>query len=149
MNGFHVQAVGWVLVANARVLTPAEGQALSDLWMDLVQTRAADLREAHPVFRWLVPRSFPLSPATRAAMATLVDRMTAQHPAHFSEPALRRRRNHWAGQAVLGWLLSTLAAILVPPSWPQAAAVAPTFFAMGCGCLLPAVMLWRAARAVD
>ena len=93
----------------------------------------------------LFPRCLPLSPATRAALATLVARMAAQHPARFSSAALRQRRNHWAGQVVLGFLLSGLTAILVPPSWPQAAMVAPTFFLMGCGCLLPTVTLWRAA----
>lgn len=145
MNGFHVQAVGWVLVANARVLTPAEAQELSDLWMDLVRTRADDLRQTYPLLRWLLPRSLPLSPATRAALATLVARMAAQHPERFSDTALRQRRNHWVRQVMLGVLLSGLAAALVPPSWPQATAVAPTFFLMGCGCLLPTVTLWRAA----
>ena len=52
-----------------------------------------------------------------------------------------------AGQAVLGCLLSGLAAILLPPSWPQAAMAAPTFFLMGCACLRPTVTLWRAATA--
>jgi hypothetical protein len=51
-------------------------------------------------------------------------------------------------QATLGFLLSGLAAILVPTNWPRAATVAPTFFLMGCGCILPTVTLWRAAAAV-
>ena len=83
-----------------------------------------------------------------AALATLVARTSAQHPERFSSAALRQRRNHWAHQAALGFLLSGLALILVPTSWPWAATVAPTFFLMGCGCLLPTVMLWRAATAV-
>jgi hypothetical protein len=148
VNGFHVQAVGWVLVANARVLTPAEARELSDLWTDLMSVRAADLRQDYPLLRWLLPRSLPLSPATRAAVATLVGRMAAQHPERFSDTALRRRRNHWVRQVALGFALSGLAAILVPLAWPGAATVAPTFFLMGGLCVLPAVTLWRAATTV-
>jgi hypothetical protein len=148
VNGFHVHAIGWVLVANAFTLPPADAHELSDLWTDLVRLRAEDLRQAPLLLHLLFPRSLPLSPATRAALAKLVERMAAQHPDRFSGAALRQRRNHWAGQAVLGFLLSGLAAMLVPTSWPWAATVAPTFFLMGCGCVLPAVTLWRSAAAV-
>ena len=148
MNGFHVHAIGWVLVANAFTLTPAEAHELTELWTDLVRFRAEDLRQAYPLLRFLLPRSLPLSPATRAALATLVERMAAQHPERFGAQALRQRRNNWVRQVALGFLLSGLAAILVLPSWPWAATVAPTFFLMGCGCLLPALTLWRAATAV-
>lgn len=147
VNGFHVHAIGWVLTANAFTLTPAEAHEVADLWTDLVRHRAEDLRQAHPLLRFLFPRSLPLSLATRAALATLVARMAAQHPERFSGAALRQRRNHWARQAALGFLLSGLAAILVPTSWPWAATVAPTFFLMGGACVLPTVMLWRAATA--
>ena len=149
VNGFHVHAIGWVLLANAFTLLPAEAHELSDLWTDLVRLHAEDLRQVHPLLRFLLPRSLPLSPVTRAALAALVERMAAQHPERFGAKALRQRRNHWAGQALLGFLLSSLATILVPASWPQAAMVAPTFFLMGCGCVLPTVTLWRAAAAVQ
>ena len=148
MNGFHVHAIGWVLTVNAFALNPAEAREVSELWTHLVRIRAEDLRRGHPLLRFLFPRSLPLSPSTRAALATLVERMAAQHPERFGGAALRQRRNHWARQAALGFLLSGLAAILVPTSWPRAATVAPTFFLMGCGCLLPTVTLWRAAAAV-
>ena len=58
----------------------------------------------------------PPAPATQAALATLVVRMAAQHPERFGGAALRQRRNHWAGQAVLGCLLSGLTAILMRPT---------------------------------
>jgi hypothetical protein len=148
VNGFHVHAIGWVLTANAFTLTPAEAHELTELWTDLVRLRADDLRQAPLLLQLLFPRSLPLSRATRVALATLAARMAAQHPERFSSAALLQRRNHWARQVVLGFLLSGLAAILVPPSWPWAATVAPTFFLMGCGCLLPALTLWRAASAV-
>ena len=148
VNGFHVHAVGWVLVANAFTLPPAEAHELSDLWTDLVRLHAEDLRQVHPLLRFLLPRSLPLSPVTRAALAALVARMAAQHPERFGAEALRQRRNHWARQVALGFLLSGLAAILASPNWPQAAMVAPTFFLMGGACFLPTVTLWRAATAV-
>jgi len=147
VNGFHVHAVGWVLVANAFTLTPAEAHELTDLWTDLVRIRAEDLRQTPPLLRFLLPRSLPLSLATRAALATLVARMAAQHPERFGSAALRQRRNLWARQVALGFLLSGLAALLVPTNWPWAATVAPTFFLMGCGCVLPTVTLWRVAAA--
>jgi hypothetical protein len=148
VNGFHVHAIGWVLVANAFTLPPAGAHELSDLWTDLVRLRTEDLRQAPMLLHLLFPRSLPLSLATRAALATLVERMAAHHPERFGAEALRQRRNHWARQAALGFLLSGLAALLVPPSWPWAAMVAPTFFLMSCACLLPTVTLWRAVTAV-
>jgi hypothetical protein len=144
-----VHAIGWVLTTNAFTMTPAEAREVTDLWTELVRRRAEDLRQAPLLLHVLFPRSLSLSPATRAALATLTERMAAQHPERFGAKALRQRRNHWAGQALLGFLLSGLAAILVPTSWPQAAMVAPTFFLMGCGCVLPTVTLWRAAAAVQ
>ena len=148
MSGFHVHAIGWVLTANAFNLTPPGARELTDLWTNLVRIRVEDLRQAHPLLHFLFPRSLPLSPTTRAALAILVERMAIQHPERFSSAALRQRRNHWARQVALGFLLSGLTAILVPPSWPWAAPAAPTFFLMGGACVLPTVTLWRAATAV-
>jgi hypothetical protein len=148
VNGFHVHAIGWVLAANALTLTPAEAHEVTDLWTALVRRRAEDLRQAPLLLQFLFPRSLPLSPATQAALATLVETVVAQHPERFGTEALRQRRNHWARQVALGFLLTVLTAILVPQGWQWAAAVAPTFFLMGCGCLLPTVTLWRAAAAV-
>lgn len=149
MNGFHVHAIGWVLTANMFTLTQAENHELADLWTSVVQSRAEDLRQVSPLLRFLFPRSLPLAPPTRTALATLVTRMAAQHPERFSAEALRLRRNHWARQVALGLLLCGLAAFLVPTSWPRAALVAPTFFLMGSACVVPTVMLWRAAKAVQ
>jgi hypothetical protein len=46
--------------------------------------------------------------------------MAAQHPERCDGAALRQRWNHWARQAAPGFLLSVLAAIVVPKSWPLA-----------------------------
>ena len=148
MNGFHVNAVGWVLTSNAFALQPLEAHDLSELWAHLVRLRNEDSRRVPPLVRFLFPRTLPLSPSSRAALATLVARMIERHPERFGCAALRQRRNHWACQAALGFLLSGLAVILVPMSSPRAAAVSPTFFLIGFGCLLPTVTLWRAAAAV-
>jgi hypothetical protein len=148
VNGFHVDAIGWVLTADMFNLSPAEAHELADLWTTLVRTRAEDQRQAYPLLRFLFPRSLPLAPATRMALATLATRMAAQHPERFSAEALRQRRNRWARQVALGLLLSGLAALLVPTSWPRAVLLAPTFFLMAGVCVLPTVMLWRAAKVV-
>ena len=92
MNGFHVHAIGWVLMANAFTLLPAEAHELSDLWTDLVRRRAADLRQAPLLLHALFPRSLPLSPVTRAALAALVARMARSTPS-----GLARRRSGSAG----------------------------------------------------
>lgn len=89
MNGFHVHAIGWVLTANTFALNPTEAREVSELWANLVRIRAEDLRQAHPLLRFLFPRSLPLSAVTRAALATLVARMAAQHPERFGGAALR------------------------------------------------------------
>jgi hypothetical protein len=149
VNGFHVHAIGWILVANARALTPAEAEELTDLWTSLIRIRDAELRAAYPLLRLLIPRSLPLSPATRAAFATLVARMATQHPERFSGPALRQRRDFWIRQVVLGLLLSGLAVLLVPTHWSWAVTAPPTFFLMACGCVLPTVTFWRAVSAIQ
>ena len=148
VNGFHVHAVGWLLVANPRAFRPPEAREVAALWEALVRARAEDLRRAHPLCRLLFPRSLPLAPPTLAALMALVERLATQHPERFSGDALRRRRDHWAFQVALGFLFSVLAATVMPKTWPLADTVAPTFFLMACGCLLPALTLWRAAAAV-
>jgi len=149
VNGFHVHAIGWVLVANAFTLPPTDAHELSDLWTDLVRLRAEDLRQAHLFHRLLFSRSLPLSPCAQEALATLVERMKAQHPERFGGEALRRHCDHWALQAVLDFLLAVFAATWLPKTWPFANATVPVLFLMGCGSLVPTVTLWRAATAVD
>jgi len=123
VNGCHVHAVGWVLTTNALTLTPPEARELAELWRNLVRMRPQDLRQVPPLRRLLFPRALSLSPSTENALATLVDRMAAQHPERFAGEALRHRRDHWARQAALGFPLSVLAAILVPQGWSLAGAV--------------------------
>jgi hypothetical protein len=143
-----VHAVGWILTANALSLRPPEVRELSGLWADLVRARAEDLRRAHPFLRLLFPCSLPLSQSTWEALATLVERMAAQHPERFGGKALRRRRDHWTLQAVLDFLLGVLAATLLSKTWLFVDAMAPAFFLMGCGSLVPTLTLWRADAAV-
>jgi hypothetical protein len=148
VNGFHVHAVGWILTANALALRPPEAHELSSLWADLLRARAEDLRRVHLLLRLLFPRSLPLSLATQEALATLVGRMTEQHPERFGFEALRRRRDLWALQVVFDFLFSVLAATWFPRGWPFVDAIAPVLFLMGCGSLVPTLTLWRAAAAV-
>jgi hypothetical protein len=148
VNGFHVNAVGWVLTFNAFGLGHEESKELSDLWADLVRVRAEDLRRNGPILQLAAPRSIPLSQKSTEAFAALVDRMASLRPGRFSYEALRRRRYHWMFQVALAFLLSWLAAMILPRSWPIVGEVVPTFFLMGCAFLIPTVTLWRAASAV-
>ncbi len=147
MNGFHVQAVGWVLTFNAFALDRQEAQELSGLWTALLRARAEDKRRVHLALRVLQPRSIPLSETSMGAFADLVGRMATLHPERFSGDALRRRRNHWALQIVIGLLLAFLAAMILPMGSPGAGAVVAMLFMLGWSFLVPTVTLWRAASA--
>jgi hypothetical protein len=147
VNGFHVNAVGWVLTFNAFALSRQEAHELSGLWTALLRARAEDKARAHLLLRLLQPRSMPLSEKSVAAFADLMDRMAALHPERFSCDALRRRRNHWALQVALGFLFGFLAATVLPMVWPAAGQVVVMLFMVGCVFLVPTVTLWRAASA--
>jgi hypothetical protein len=149
VNGFHVNAVGWILTLNVFALGHPEAGGLAGLWTDLVHTRREDTRSAHPLRRLLQPRSTPLSEKALGAFATLVDRMASLHPERFGCDALRRRRDQWALQAALGFLLWFLTATLLLKTWPFADQIVLAFFLMGCGSVIPTVTLWRAASAVE
>lgn len=110
MNGFQVNAVGWVLAVNALALAPDESRELTGPWADLVRSHAEGMSRANPLFRLLFPRSIPLTEKSTEAFAALVDRLASVHPERFSCSALRRRRDHWALQVALGFFLSWVAA---------------------------------------
>ncbi len=148
MNGFHVHAVGWVLVFNARALSPHEGEELSGLWGSLLRAHAEDKSKEPPFLRLAQPRSIPLSEESLRAFAALVDRMATLHPERFGWPALRVRRDHWAAQAALGLGLGALAATWLPTAVAVIRKMVVAFILMGCGLLVPTVTLWRAASAV-
>jgi hypothetical protein len=147
VNGFHVYAVGWVLTFNAFALSRQEGDELHSLWAALLRARTEDKARAHPLLRLLGPRSIPLSEESLGAFADLMDRMSALHADRFSCEALRRRRNHWALQVVLGFLFGILASAVLPMVWPAAGGLAMMLFMVGCVFLVPTVTLWRAAYA--
>ncbi|HYL81438.1 MAG TPA: hypothetical protein VEU07_11535, partial [Candidatus Acidoferrum sp.] len=147
MNGFHVNAVGWVLTFNAFGLSQREAHELSGLWTALLRARAEDNARALPLLRLLRPRSIPLSGKSLGMFADLMDRMSALRPDRFSCEALRRRRNHWALQVALGFLFGFLASKVFPMVWPAAGRVALMLFTVGCVFLVPTVTLWRAAYA--
>lgn len=148
MNGFHVNAVGWVLVFNARALSPQDAHELSGLWSALLRAYAEDKRMTPAFLRLMQPRTIPLSKTSLGAFADLVDRMVVLHPECFGWPALRGRRNHWALEAVLCLVLGTLAATWLPTAVPGVREAVVALFLMGCGLLVPTVTLWRAASAV-
>ena len=147
VNGFHVNAVGWVLTLNAFALSRHEAHELSGLWAALLRARAEDKSRTNPLFRLLLPRSIPLTEKSLEVVGDLMARMSALHPERFSSDALRRRRNHWALHVAVGLLLGLLAATVLPMALPGTGAVVLMLFMVACGFLVPAVTLWRAAVA--
>lgn len=148
VTGFHVHAVGWVLIFNSRAFTPEEARDVSRLWGEVVSAHAEDLGRAPAYYRFMERRSVRLSNKSVGALARLVRSIVVFHPERFGWDALRRRRNAWAFQALLGFALFALAAQFLPRSWPLAAEIIPTLFLMGWIAMLPAVLLSRAATAV-
>ena len=131
-NGFHVQAVGWMLVFNVRVFQPDESQDVLRLWAALVEARREELRQASLASRLAFPRATPLAPTSQAALGALVDRLITLHPERFDLDALRQRRNAWLLHA-----------------WPLTHAIVPTLFILSLASLLPLLTLWRAVAAVN
>jgi hypothetical protein len=148
VNGFHVNAVGWILTCNALTLSQSEARELAGLWTDLVQVRDEDICKAHPLLHLMLLRSIPLSDRALGAFATLVNRMACLRPERFGCDALRRRRSHWALQVAVAFLLCFLAATLLPKAWPLVDDIVLTLFIMGCVFGVSTITLWRATSAV-
>jgi hypothetical protein len=148
VNGFHVNAVGWILTCNALTLSPSEARELAGLWTDLVQVRHEDICKAHPLLHLMLPRSIPLSGRALGAFAVLVNRMACLRPERFGCDALRRRRRHWTLQMAVTFLLCFLAATLLPKAWPLVDEIVLTLFVMGCVFGVSTITLWRATSVV-
>ncbi len=148
MNGFHVNAVGWVLIFNARILSPRESEEVSGLWGALVRAYAEDKSQTPTIMRMTQPRSIPLSEKSLEAFAGLVDRLAALHAERFGWAALRARRNHWALQSTLSLVLGILGARWLPTAVPLGKEAVVAFILLGLIFVVPTVMLWRAASAV-
>ncbi len=147
MNGFYVNAVGWVLTVNVHALDRQEARELSDLWILLMRARAQDSHGAHFLDRLLFPRYIPLSDMSREAFGVLLDRMAVLHPDRFGEKPLSHRRDHWLLQSVASLLLGFLAIWLLPLNWPLVREVVQTLFLMGIGFIAPTITLGRASQA--
>jgi hypothetical protein len=148
VNGYHVHAVGWILVCYARAFTAEEARGLTRLWEDVIHSHAEDVGKASAFCRLMRRRSINLSGTSLKALALLVRSIVSLHPERFGTHALRSRRNSWFALTLLGFGLSILSATLPPRSWPLLPEVVPTLFLLGCISTLPAVLLWRATSAV-
>ncbi len=147
MDGFDVNAVGWVLTFNVRSLNQRERYELYSLWTEVLRAYAEDKSKVHPLLRLAMPRSIRLSEKSRGALTKLVDRMAELHQERFGYNALRKRRNAWMFQAALSFLCCFLAANLLPDSFPLFREIVLSLFAMSLACLIPTVTLWRATTA--
>ena len=148
MNGFDVNAVGWVLTLNAHGLSQQERRELYGLWTGLLCAYTEDKNKVHPILRLTIPRSIKLSEKSMGAFSKLVDRMIALNPERFGCDGLRGRRNGWVLQMALGFLSCFLAANFLPITFPLFGEIVLTLFVMSFACLAPTVTLWRAASAV-
>jgi len=148
VDGFDVNAVGWVLTLNARVLSQEVRRVLYGLWTQLLRGQTEDKSKVDWLIRWMLPRSIRLSEKSTGAFAKLVDRMAELRPERFGYNALRKRRDAWLLQTALSFLCWFLAAKFLPNSFPLFREIVPTLFVMSFACLVPTMTLWRAAAAV-
>ena len=143
-----MNAVGWILALNVRILSQQERRELYLLWSELLHAHTQDKGKIHPLIRLLLPRSIRLSEVSMRAFARLVDRMATLHPERFGCRALRERRNGWMLHLGFGFLSCFLVANFLPNSFPLFGEVVFTLFVMSFACLPPTFTLWRAASAV-
>jgi hypothetical protein len=148
VNSFDVNAVGWVLTLNARVLSQEERQELYGLWTQLLRAHTEDKNKVDWLIRLMLPRSIRLSEKSTGAFAKLANRMAELHPERFGCDALRVRRNGWALQTALSFLCCFLTANCLPNSYPLFREIVLTLFVMSCAGLVPTILLWRVAAAV-
>ncbi|MGD0266130.1 MAG: hypothetical protein ABSD47_14415 [Candidatus Methylomirabilota bacterium] len=80
VDGFDVNAVGWVLTLNARVLSQEDRRVLYGLWTQLLRGQTEDKSKVDWLIRWMLPRSIRLSEKSTGAFANLVDRMAELRP---------------------------------------------------------------------
>ena len=147
VDGFDVNAVGWVLTLNVRSLNQRERYELYSLWTEVLRAYAEDKSKIHPLLRLAMPRSIKLSEKSVGVFAKLVKRMTALHPESLGCSALRKRRNAWLLQSALSFLCCFLTANLLPDSFPLFREIVLSLFVMSLACLIPTVTLWRAVTA--
>ena len=148
VNGFVVNAIGWILAFNARILSEEERPVLLGLWTQLQHAHAEDKRRCDWLTRLMLSRSIRLSEKSAGAFAALVHRMTELHPERFGYHALRKRRQAWLLQTGLGFLCCFGAASWLPISSPLLEEIVLTLFLMSLAWIIPTTMLWRAAAAV-
>ena len=146
-NGFDVNAVGWILAFNARILSEEERRVLLDLWTQLQHAHADDKRRVDWLTRLMLSRSIRLSEKSTGAFAELVDCMAELHPERFGYHALRKRRHAWLLQTGLSFLSFFLATLWLPTASSLFEEIVLTLFLMSLACLVPTTMLWRAAAA--
>lgn len=147
MDGFDVNAVGWVLTLNVRALSQRERYELYSLWTEVLRAYTEDKNKVHPLLRLALPRSIKLSEKSVGVFAKLVDRMAALHPESLGYSALRKRRNAWLLQTALSFLCWFLIANFLPNSFPLSREIVLSLFVMSFACLIPTVTLWRAVSA--
>ena len=148
MNGFHVDAIGWILICSARAFSTEEARTLTGLWEQAVSAHAEDLARVSTVARLLHRRSVRLSGKTTDALSALIRAMVSLHAERFDAQVLRARRNSWLILTGLGFVLSVVSGAWLR-TWPIMDAVVPALFLLGCISMLSAVLLWRAATAVQ
>jgi hypothetical protein len=69
MNGFDVNAVGWVLTLNARVLGQEKRRVLYGLWTQPPRAHTEDKSKVDWLIRLMLPRSIRLSEKSTGAFA--------------------------------------------------------------------------------
>ena len=158
MNGFDVQAIGWVITRDAcaeiargllgspRRMAPEELQSLGDHWLIVRARLGEDARV--PIGHSLQPLATVMPPRAEGDVREFVQHMLTCCPQRYSEPVLRSRCFNTVAQALFGFVGGAIAVSFATPEHVFFGDVAIVLLVMACCLTISTIQLWRTYRVV-
>ncbi|HEX9275415.1 MAG TPA: hypothetical protein VGA51_03320 [Casimicrobiaceae bacterium] len=160
MNGFDVQAIGWIVTRDlcseaARRflgLNPRfDRAALEELarrWANVNETVLDDQRTMSLTARIMRPRRTPLSNNSVAAMKAFVQQLVTLSPGLYDYQALRSRCLGECVQLVASFVCCLLFGLYASPDAPMFGRASLCFFLVGCWFSAVTFQLYVACRLI-
>ena len=160
MNGFDVQAVGWLVTrdmlchaAGALVGLKPPGTRRADdeifrQWQRLIDAVDHDLAGQELTARILAPRRTPLSTRSEGAMRAFLERLVASYPERYGAQRLRSRCAIGAALTGASFLCCLILGHYASPDIPTLGQAALAFLLVGAWYLSTTVQLSRTYRLI-
>ena len=161
MNGFDVQAIGWIVTRDLCTeaarrflgLTPRfERAALDELarrWDNVNAAVLGDQRAMSCAARILRPRRTPLSNSSVAAMKAFIEELVTLSPHLYGYAGLRSRCLGECVQLIASLVCCLLFGLYASPDTPMFGRASLCFFLVGCWSSAVTFQLYRACRLTD